>query len=235
MRKRVEKSPWPCSRRDPSGHCKHLLLRSWLAGAPTPPAGLLCWVVPSWPHTSTSSHSEEGQSLIRQTLVPERGKKCHPPSIGSCGLFHCLPWKPPSLKYKLLCRGRLTVWDIFQTSLKSRRYSATTPPQRRPSLSRAARLAALDSCLGAGWGGTQTWDRGAPSQSLSLFEAPRRFSLTAACISQEPNVPLMEQLLGFVWINCILKGAKSWASEHRGEVTPSLLMEPPISVVLLDA
>lgn len=25
---RVEKSPRPCSRRDPSGHCKHLLLRS---------------------------------------------------------------------------------------------------------------------------------------------------------------------------------------------------------------
>ena len=41
--------------------------------------------------------------------------------------------------------------------------------------------------------------QGCPSQSLSLlFEVPRRFSLTAACISQELNIPLIGQLLGFV-------------------------------------
>lgn len=72
---------------------------------------------PSGHFLTTHMHQQlqwRGQSATRPALVPERRKRCHPPSVNRSGCSHCLPWKPHSLKYKLLCQGRCTIWDVFQ-------------------------------------------------------------------------------------------------------------------------
>lgn len=78
------------------------------------PVGPVCQVGTSWLHTFTSSYNKRGQSVTRQALVPERRKECLPPPVNGCGCSHCLPWKPHSLKYKILCQGRCTIWEVFQ-------------------------------------------------------------------------------------------------------------------------
>lgn len=73
--------------------------------------------VPSGHFLTTRIHQQlqqQGQCVTRQALVPERRKKCHPPPVNRCGCSHSLPWKPHSLKYKILCQGRCTIWEVFQ-------------------------------------------------------------------------------------------------------------------------
>lgn len=119
-----------------------------------PPAGF----VPEWTLLSTHIHQQLqqwGQSATRQPLVPERRKKCHPPSVNSCSCSHRLPWKPHSLKNKLVGRSRCTIWDCIQIH---HRRAGGIQPQRLTEVavpvSSGWQHGGLDRCPDTGWVGS---------------------------------------------------------------------------------
>ena len=147
-----------------------------------------------------------------------------------------LPWKPHSVKYKLLCQGRCALWEVFQVRLwKARGIQGGRlrgsfclclgPPgwQHR----------CIDSCPEAGWGGTQAlWQRLSQPVRVSVCSTKKVFP--DSCMHCTQAKRSTDEAAASVWISCKVVSFRAQPLWHRGRATVCLSAASPVSAVFSD-